>query len=100
MSRVVPNKCVQTRAEIDGRAYRMLSFLHDHPSRIPEDQWSVLDHEGSKVLVDEVTLSLMAECQCELLCRDADSASREPSIVAVRMVPREEDIVPLEDVNE
>ena len=103
MSRCVPNKCFKTRAEIEGRAYRMLSFIHDHPSQIPEDQWSVLDHEGSKVLVDKVTLSLMAECQCEFLCRDADSNSPEPSIVAVRMLPKDSDnasVEMIQDVDE
>lgn len=90
MSRKLPNKCWKTRAEIEGRAYRMLSFFHAHPSEIPEDQWTVLDHEDSKILVDKVSLALMAECRCEMLSREADVGSKEPTIVAVQLDPLED----------
>lgn len=88
MSRQLPNKCWKTRAEVEGRAYRLVSFFCEHPSEIPEDQWSVLDHEGSKVLVDKVSLRLMAECRCEFLTRASDAESSEPTIVAVQMEER------------
>lgn len=85
MSKVLANKLVKTRAEIEGRAYRMISFFHNHPSEIPEDQWTVFNHNDSKFIVDKLTLSVMAECQCEFLTREIDSESSEPAIVSVKM---------------
>mgnify|MGYP001422855701 CR=1 FL=1 len=85
MSRVVPNKLVKTRAEIEGRAYRMISFFHSYPSEIPEEGWTVFEQGENKFIVDKLTLSVMAECQCEFLSREADSGSDEPAIVSVKM---------------
>lgn len=85
MSRTIPNKLLKTRAEIEGRAYRMISFFHSHPSEIPEDQWTVFEQDESKFIVDKLTLSIMAECQCEMMTREIDSESSEPAIVSVKM---------------
>ena len=46
MSRTLHNKCYKTRVEIEGRAYRVVSFFHEHPSAIPEEDWTILDKEG------------------------------------------------------
>lgn len=83
MSRVVPNKCVKTRVEMEGKTYRVISFFHNHPSEAPEDDWSVFRHNNGIYLVDKLTLAVMAECQCELLTREIDKDSPEPSIVSV-----------------
>lgn len=88
--RVLPNKCFQTRIEIEGQAYRAVSFFHEHPSAIPEDQWSVLTRDNSTVLVDKLTLSVMAECECEFLTREVDNGSDEPTIVSVGLTTREQ----------
>ena len=88
MSRIVPNKCVQTRVEIEGKAYRVISFFHTHPSEAPEDAWSVFRHNGGVYLVDKVTLAVMAECQCELLSREIDKEVEEPSIVSVQLTEK------------
>lgn len=85
MSRVVPNKLALTRAEIEGRAYRMISFFHSHPSEIQEEGWTVFEEGENKFIVDKLTLSVMAECQCEFLSRESDSGSEEPAIVSVKM---------------
>jgi|TARA_B110000967_G_C18870381_1_gene555067 hypothetical protein len=85
MSRVIPNKLVKTRAEIEGRSYRMVSFFHNHPSEIPEDQWTLLEHDGSKFIVDKLTLTTMSECECEFLTRSVDSVSSEAAIVSVKV---------------
>jgi len=85
MSRIVPNKLLKTRASIEGKSYRMVSFFHAHPSEISEDGWTVITHEGSKFIVDKLTMSVMAECQCEFLSREVDAESDEPSIVSVKM---------------
>lgn len=87
MSRVLPNKCLNTRAEIEGRAYRLVSFFHGHPSEIPEENWTVFEYDGSKVLIDKVSLALMAECRCEFLTREAEADSTEPTIVSVQLDP-------------
>ena len=87
MSRTLPNKCYKTRVEIEGRAYRVVSFFHEHPSAIPEEEWTILDKEGSKILIDKVSLGIMGECECEFLSREADSKSEEPTIVAVCLNP-------------
>jgi hypothetical protein len=89
-TRVMPNKCFQTRIEIEGQAYRAVSFFHEHPSAIPEEQWTVLKRDGSSVLVDKVTLSVMAECECEFLTREVDKDSVEPTIVSVRLTTQEQ----------
>jgi len=88
MSRTVPNKCVKTRVEMEGKAYRVVSFFHNHPSETPEESWSVFRHNGGIYLVDKVTLAVMAECQCELLTREVDRESEEPSIVSVQLTEK------------
>lgn len=85
--RVLPNKCFATRIEIEGRAYRAVSFFHAHPSAVSEDQWSAFTHEDSTLLVDKLTLAVMAECECEFLTRTVDQDSDEPAIVSVRLGP-------------
>ena len=83
--KVVPNKCIQTRVEIEGKAYRVVSFFHVHPSAVSEDGWSWFRHNDGVYLVDKLTLAVMAECECELLTREVDKESTEPSIVSVRL---------------
>lgn len=84
-NRTVPNKCFQTRIEIEGKAYRAISFFHEHPSQIPEEQWAVFHHTEQMFIVDKLTLAVMAEHECHLLTRDVDKESSEPSIVSVSM---------------
>ena len=88
--RVMPNKCFRTRIEIEGKAYRAVSFFHEHPSAVPEDQWTVLNQDGATVLVDKLTLSVMAECECEFLTREVDNGSEEPTIVSVGLTTQEQ----------
>lgn len=91
MSRTLPNKCVMVRAQSDGnsRAIRMISFFHETPDGTPEDIWTLFRMGEDVFVVDKVTLSVMAECECELLTRDSDKDSSEPSIVAVSLRDRE-----------
>jgi|TARA_B110000091_G_C13502892_1_gene345094 hypothetical protein len=84
-NRTVPNKCFQTRIEIEGTAYRAISFFHEHPSQIPEEQWTLFRHNGHQYIVDKLTLSVMAEHECHLLTREVDQESPEPTIVSVSM---------------
>lgn len=83
--RVIPNKIYKIRAEIEGRAYRMVSFFHTHPSEVGEDVWTTFTHDGHTLLVDKLTFAVMAECQCEFLTRQLDADSPEPTIVAVKL---------------
>lgn len=89
MERTVPNKCWKVRAEIEGRAYRMISFFHHHPGEIPEDQWALWQDGDSKFLIDKVTFAILVECECEFLTRENDADSTEPTIVSVHLRPRE-----------
>ena len=88
MERTLPNKCYNIRGEIGGRAYRMISFFVNHPSDIPEDQWVIFNYNDSKFIVDKLTLSIMAECECEFLTREIDRESPEPAIVSVHVTSR------------
>lgn len=76
---------MHVRAEVSGKTYRLISFFHQHPSEVPEDSWTVFRYEGGVYLVDKLTLSVMAECECELLSRTSDEASDEPAIVSVSL---------------
>ena len=97
-SRVVPNKCVHTRAEIEGRAYRIVSFFHGHPSEISEDGWSVFRADDEVYLVDKLTIAVLAEHECEFLTREVDKQASEPSIVAVLMKSVSRDELKLESI--
>lgn len=84
--RILPNKCLRTRVEIEGKSYRAISFFHEHPSETAEDAWSIFRPDEDQVyLVDKLTLAVMAECECELLTRAVDSESEEPTIVSVQL---------------
>lgn len=89
-TRTIPNKCFQTRIDVEGKAYRAVSFFHEHPSAVSEDHWTSLSHDGSTVLVDKLTLSVMAECECEFLTREVDTDSSEPTIVSVCLTTPEQ----------
>ena len=47
--------------------------------------WFKINNNDIKGIVDKLTLSIMAECQCEFLSRSVDSESSEPAIVSVKM---------------
>lgn len=87
MNRIVPNKCVHVRAEVEGRAYRLISFFHQHPSETTEDSWTVFRNGEEVYLVDKLTLAVMAEHECEFMTREVDKGSDEPTIVSVRLNP-------------
>jgi len=87
MSRVVPNKCVHVRAEVEGRAYRLISFFHQHPTETTEESWTVFRNGEEVYLVDKLTLAVMAEHECEFMTREVDKSSDEPTIVSVLLNP-------------
>jgi len=86
-SRIVPNKCIGVRANVEGCAYRLISFFHQHPSETSEDAWTVFRTGKDIYLVDKLTLAVMAEHECEFMTRAVDSDAKEPSIVSVRLTP-------------
>jgi len=45
----------------------------------------VFEHKLATIIVDKLMLAVMAECQCELLTREVDQISEEPTIVAVEL---------------
>ena len=89
MSRLVPNKCVHVRGNVEGRAYRLISFFHTHPTEVDEEAWTVFRHDDSVFLVDKLTLSVMAEHKCEFLTRIKDESSEEPCIVSVQLTNKD-----------
>lgn len=82
------------------KAIRMISFFHETPKGTPEDIWTLFRIGEDVFVVDKVTLSVMAECECELLTRDSEKDSREPSIVAVSLRERQPSVDVLEDVED
>jgi len=84
--RIVPNRCTGTRAEIEGKAYRMISFFHEHPSEIAQDEWNTLKVGDDVYIVDKLTFSLMGECECELMTHEGGGA--DGTIAAVRLTEK------------
>ena len=84
--RIVPNRCTGTRAEIEGKAYRIISFFHDHPSEIAQYEWNTLKVGDDIYIVDKLTFSVMGECECELMTREGESAGA--TIAAVRLTEK------------
>ena len=79
----MPNKCCTVRAQIEGKAYRIISFFHEHPSEIPQNEWNTFKIKEDIFIVDKLTYALMGECQCEFLVNDKSGV--EPTIVAVKL---------------
>ena len=88
--RLMPNRCIAVRAQIEGKAYRMISFFHDHPSEIPQNEWNTFRMDTDVFIVDKLTYALMGECQCEFLVNDKSES--EPSIVAVKLTEKKSGI--------
>jgi hypothetical protein len=79
----MPNRCSKTRAEVEGKTYRIISFFHQHPSEIPAEEWNTLEIKEDIFVVDKLTFALMAECECELLVQE--NSGPEPTIAAVKL---------------
>ena len=79
----MPNHCTKTRAEVEGKAYRIISFFHKHPSEIPLEEWNTLKIKEDIFVVDKLTFALMAECESELLVQE--NSGPEPTVVAVKL---------------
>ena len=90
--RIMPNRCAGVRGEIDGKAHRILSFFHDHPSKTDMSQWTILELQDHTYIVDKLTLEVMAQCECECLSKTEDQSYTEPAIVAVRLTEKKDGI--------
>jgi len=88
--RLMPNRCCKVRAGVEGKAYRIISFFHEHPSEIPQDEWNTFRMEKDVFIVDRLTYALMAECQCELLIKE--NSEPEPTVVAVKLTEKKTSI--------
>jgi Fe-S cluster assembly iron-binding protein IscA len=86
-SRTIKNKCVRVKIEVEGVQYRCLSFFIDSPEKCQEEDWSIFTMENEKkILIDKLSLAILAECECEFLSRQSDKQMDEPPIVAVELV--------------
>merc|ERR1712166_1584844 len=75
-----------SKIEIEGKQYRCVSFFVDSPAKAKEEDWSVFTMENkNKIVIDKLTLAVMAECECEFLTRESDKNMSEPPIVAVEL---------------
>jgi hypothetical protein len=84
--KTIKNRCVHAKIEIEGCLYRCVSFFVDTPIKAKEEDWSVFKLEdNNKILIDKLTLAVMAECESEFLTRDSDKKMNEPPIVAVEL---------------
>ena len=94
-SKTIKNKCVRAKIEIENKQYRCISFFVDNPTKCDEKDWSIFTmKDDNKILIDKISLAVMAECECEFLTRDSDKDMDEPPIVAVEMIMFEEDTPP------
>tara|TARA_B100000795_G_scaffold41603_1_gene27287 strand:- start:792 stop:1304 length:513 start_codon:yes stop_codon:yes gene_type:complete len=85
-NRTIKNKVLYSKIEIEGKQYRCVSFFVDSPAKAKEEDWSVFTMENkNKILIDKLTLAVMAECECEFLTRESDKNMSEPPIVAVEL---------------
>jgi len=99
-SKTIKNKCVRAKIEIEGIQYRCISFFVDNPTKCDEKDWSIFTlADKHKILIDKLSMAILAECECEFLTRDSDKDLDQPPIVAVEMIMFEEDTPPYSPKN-
>jgi|TARA_B110000908_G_scaffold109648_1_gene128591 hypothetical protein len=100
-NKTIKNKVLYSKIEIEGKQYRCVSFFVDSPAKAKEEDWSVFTMENkSKILIDKLTLAVMAECECEFLTRESDKNMSEPPIVAVELQVINTDEVEIKEIKE
>ena len=94
-SKTIKNKCVSAKIEIENKQYRCVSFFVDCPTKCAEEDWSIFTlADKHKILIDKLSLAILAECECEFLTRDSDKDLDQPPIVAVELLTLETDTAP------
>jgi len=99
-SKTIKNKCVHAKIEIEGIQYRCVSFFVDNPTKCAEKDWSIFTiHDSKKILIDQLTLAILEQCETNFLTRQTDKNMDEPPIVAVEMMMLETDTPPTSPKN-
>ena len=72
-----------------------MSFFVDCPTKCAEEDWSIFTlADKHKILIDKLSMAILAECECEFLTRDSDKDLDQPPIVAVELLTLETDTAP------
>ena len=83
----LPNRCVKVRSNVENKIYRMFSILQSRPSN--EEDWTVLrTGEDMTLLVDKMTMAVLAQFECQWLTPAGSSVNLEPDVVAVEIRPK------------
>lgn len=62
---LLTNRCTKVRVQTsDQHTLKVFSIFYQHPALLHPDGWKLLDH-GEKILVDENTLWLLEQHECE-----------------------------------
>ena len=63
---LITNLCTKTRVKMkDGHVIQLFSGFYNHPAMVKEDWWHLLKVGSERVLVDEDTLVIMKDMECE-----------------------------------
>lgn len=80
---LLTNRCTKIRVQTsDKHTLKVFSVFYQHPALIHPDGWKLLDH-GDKILVDENTLWLLEQHECEF-----GYQPKEGTILTCKITPK------------
>lgn len=63
---LITNRCTKTRIQTkDGHILQLFSAFYSHPAMVKEDWWHLLKVGSDKVMIDEDTMVIMKDMECE-----------------------------------
>ena len=63
---LITNRCTKTRIQTkDGHIIQAFSAFYSHPAMVKEDWWHLLKVGSEKVMIDEDTMVIMKDMECE-----------------------------------
>lgn len=78
------NRCTRIRVQTtDKHTLKVFSAFYQHPALLHPDGWKLLDH-GDKVLVDENTMWLLEQHECEFGYQPSDG-----TILSCKITPKD-----------
>jgi len=83
---LLTNRCTKIRVQTsDNHTLKVFSVFYQHPALLSPDGWKLLDH-GEKILVDENTLWLLEQHECEFGYQPKDG-----TILTCKITPKTKD---------
>ena len=80
---LLTNRCTKIRVQTsDKHTLKVFSVFYQHPALLHPDGWKLLDH-GDKILVDENTLWLLEQHECEF-----GYQPKEGTILTCKITPK------------